>query len=194
MRRIAVDYELYNFILGCALYDIDSQLATNLHMFVDNQLSSYGLSLSSKILVVADNENKMLAAFEDKWCPYWMLNSLSQQTVRTHVVTSEENDKKLVERDKVQSLFENIKQIVTYVRRNHRQVKLKQKLQLYSDIRFNGAFHMMNAFLNVYDDIGGVVNNNYIDSLTAINNELLEEICGFLKLFDQAVEELSEEE
>ena len=53
---------------------------------------------------------------------------------------------------------------------------------------------MMNAFLNVYDDVGGVVNNHYIDPLIAIDKKLLEEICSFLNLFDQTIKELSEAE
>ena len=66
LRCITADYERYNFILRCALYDRDSQSATNIRIFVDAQLSSYGLSLNSKILVVTDNENKIHAAFKDK--------------------------------------------------------------------------------------------------------------------------------
>ena len=43
---------------------------------------------------------------------------------------------------------------------------------------------MVNVFLNVYDDIGGVINNNYIDLLTAIDKDLQEETYSLLKLFD----------
>ncbi|CAF3332432.1 unnamed protein product [Rotaria socialis] len=76
--------------------------------------------------------------------------------------------------------------------RTHRQVKLKQKLQLYSDTRFNGAFSMLNVFLNVYGDIGSVLNSGYIDYLTSVDKDLLQEVCRFLIVFDNAIDQLSE--
>ncbi|CAF5106077.1 unnamed protein product, partial [Rotaria magnacalcarata] len=66
LRFITEDYKLHNFILGCILYDIDSQSANNIRLFVDAQLLSFGLTLNNKIFVVTDNENKMRAAFKEK--------------------------------------------------------------------------------------------------------------------------------
>ncbi|CAF1398655.1 unnamed protein product, partial [Didymodactylos carnosus] len=128
LRHVSVDFKLYNFILGCVLYDVESQSASNIHMFVDEQLSLYGFG-----------------------------------------------------------------KICTHVRRTHRQIKLKRKLQLYST-RFNRAFYMLNVFDKVYVDVGGVINNNYMDYLSRIDKNLLEELCGFLVVFDQAIDQLSEEE
>ena len=126
-RCITVDYKLYNFFLGYALYDIDSQSATNIRMFVDTQLSSYGLSLNSKIFVVTDNENEMHAAFKDRCiCIGCSIHYLNKQF--EYDFTSEEIDKRFVKCDKVHPLFENIKQIITHIRQSHPQVKLKQKL------------------------------------------------------------------
>ncbi|CAF5168719.1 unnamed protein product, partial [Rotaria magnacalcarata] len=68
------------------------------------------------------------------------------------------------------------------------------KLQLYSDTRFNGAFYMLNVFLNVYDDIGSVLNSGYIDYLTSVDKNLLEEVCRFLIVFDNAIDQLRAEE
>ncbi|CAF3641083.1 unnamed protein product [Rotaria socialis] len=193
LRFITTDYKLHNFILGCILYDVETQSATNIRMFIDAQLLSYGLSLKNKIFVVSDNENKMRAAFKEKCirigCSIHYLNKQLE-----HSFTSSEIDKKPVRCDKIQDLFENVKKIVTHVRRSHRQVKLKQKLQLYSDTRFNGAFYMLNVFLNVYDDLNGVLNSVHMDYLSNVDKELLEEICGFLKTFDEAINQLSEEE
>jgi hypothetical protein len=193
LRHITTDYKLHNFILGCVLYDIESQSANNIRMFVDAQLLLYGLSLNNTIFVVTDNENKMKAAFKDKCirvgCSIHYLNKQLE-----HSFTSDEIDKKPVKCYKVQDLFGNVKKIVAHVRRTHRQVKLKQKLQIYSDTRFNGAFYMLNVFLNVYDDLGGVLNNNFMDYLSGVDKEVLEELCVFLKLFDQAIDQLSEEE
>jgi len=53
---------------------------------------------------------------------------------------------------------------------------------------------MLNVFLDVYDDIRSVINNNFLNHLTAIDKELLEELCVFLEIFDQAIDQLSEEE
>lgn len=160
---------------------------------MENKLALFGLSLNSKTFIVTDNENKMRAAFKDKCirigCSIHYLNKQLE-----HSFTSEEIDKRLINCDKIQSLFENIKRIVTHVRRTHRQVKLNRKLQLYSDTRFNGAFLMLNVFLSVFDDIYMLLNNNYMDYFTGIDKELLEEVCRFLKLFDKAINQLSEEE
>ncbi len=78
--------------------------------------------------------------------------------------------------------------------RSHRKVKLKRKLQIYLDTRFNRAFYMLNVFHINYDDLCGVINNNFIDYLTGINKELLEELRSFLELFDQVIDQLSDEE
>ncbi|CAM4863240.1 unnamed protein product [Rotaria socialis] len=53
---------------------------------------------------------------------------------------------------------------------------------------------MLEVFLDVYDELTGVINNAFMANLAAIDKELLEELCAFLKLFDQAIDELSEEE
>jgi hypothetical protein len=56
-----------------------------------------------------------------------------------------------------------------------------------------GTFYMLNVFLNVDDELGGVINNNFIDFSTGVDKELLEELGVFLKLFDQAIDQLSDE-
>ncbi|CAF3751948.1 unnamed protein product, partial [Rotaria magnacalcarata] len=193
LRFITKDFTLHNFILGCIFYDVDSQSANNIRMFVDAQLLSFGLTLNNKIFVVTDNGNKMRAAFKEKCtrigCSIHYLNKQLE-----HSFTSEEIDRTFVRCIKIQNLFDNVKKVVTHVRRTHRQVKLKQKLQLYSDTRFNGAFYMLNVFLNVYDDIGSVLNSGYIDYLTSVDKNLLEEVCRFLIVFDNAIDQLSAEE
>ncbi|CAF5082801.1 unnamed protein product, partial [Rotaria magnacalcarata] len=160
---------------------------------VDAQLLSFGLTLNNKIFVVTDNENKMRAAFKEKCTRIGCsIHYLSKQL--EHSFTSEEIDRTFVRCTEIQKLFDNVKKVVTHVRRTHRQVKLKQKLQLYSDTRFNGAFYMLNVFLNVFDDIGSVLSSGYIDYLTGVDKDLLEEVCQFLIVFDNAINQLSEEE
>ncbi|CAF4996325.1 unnamed protein product, partial [Rotaria socialis] len=135
----------------------------------------------------------MCAAFKDKCirigCSIHHLNKQLE-----HSFTSEEIEKQTVKCGKVQHLFENVKKIATHVRRTHRQVKLSRKVQLYSDTRFNGAFHMLNVFLKVFDDIGVVLNNNYLSYFTVIDKELLEEVCKFLELFEEVINKLNQEE
>ncbi len=58
----------------------------------------------------------------------------------------------------------------------------------------NGEFYMLNVFLKVYDDIGVVLNNNYLSYFTLIDKDLLEEVCKFLELFDEVINKLSQEE
>ncbi|CAF5166774.1 unnamed protein product, partial [Rotaria magnacalcarata] len=53
---------------------------------------------------------------------------------------------------------------------------------------------MLNVFLKVFDDIGVVLNNNYLSYFTAIDKELLEEVCKFLELFEEVINKLSQEE
>jgi hypothetical protein len=193
LRHVTLDYKLHNFILGCVLYDVESQSANNIRNFVDSQLLSYGLILDNAVFVVSDNENKMRAAFKDKCtrigCSIHYLNKQLE-----HSFTSVTIDKQPVKCDIAQDLFKNVKTIVTHVRRSHRQVKLKRKLQIYSDTRFNGSFYMLNVFRVVFDDLGGVINSNFIDYLTAIDKELLDEICDFLLIFDQVIDQLSDEQ
>ncbi|CAF4085749.1 unnamed protein product [Rotaria sordida] len=193
LRHVTKDFKLLNFILGCFLFDSESQSASNIRAFVDSQLLSFGLVLNSNIFVVTDNENKMRAAFKERCirvgCSIHFVNKQLE-----HSFTSLEIDKQPVKCDKAQNLFGNAKRIVTHVRRSHRQIKLERKLQLYSDTRFNGAFYMLEVFFDVYDELAGVINKNLIDSLGAIDKDLLEKLCVFLKLFDQAIIQLSDED
>ncbi len=192
LRHVTEDFKTLNFILGCFLYDVESQSANNIRTFVDTQLLSYGLILDNTKFVVTDNENKMRAAFKEKCirigCSIHYVNKQLE-----HSFTSTEIDKKPVNCNTAQSLFDNTKRIVTHVRRSHRQTKLKRKLQTYSDTRFNGAFYMLNVFFDVYDELAGAIHRNFMDALVAVDKEFLEELCIFLKLFDQVIDELSEE-
>ncbi|CAF4940274.1 unnamed protein product [Rotaria sp. Silwood1] len=193
LRHVTKNFKLLNYILGCFLFDSESQSASNIRSFVDSQLLSFGLVLNSNIFVVTDNENKMRAAFKEQCirvgCSIHFVNKQLE-----HSFTSLEIDKQPIKCDKAQCLFGHAKRIVTHVRRSHRQIKLKGKLQLYSNTRFNGAFYMLEVFFDVYDELPGVINKNLIDSLAAIDKDLLEELCVFLKLFDQAIIQLSDED
>ena len=59
------ELQLYAFILGCYLYDRDSQNANQIRQFVNGKLMEYKLSLDSDKFVVTDNENKTKFCFKD---------------------------------------------------------------------------------------------------------------------------------
>ena len=67
LRHVIKGYKLQNFMLGCVLYDAESQSATNIRTFVDSQLLSFGVTLNDLIFVVTDNENKLPSAFKEKY-------------------------------------------------------------------------------------------------------------------------------
>ena len=53
---------------------------------------------------------------------------------------------------------------------------------------------MLEVFFDVYDELASVINKNLVESLAAIDKDLLEELCIFLQLFDQAINQLSDED
>ena len=52
---------------------------------------------------------------------------------------------------------------------------------------------MLNVFNNVYKDFGGVLNSSHMDYLINTDKDLLGELCDFLVVFDEAIDQLSEE-
>ena len=70
-----------------------------------------------------------------------------------HSFTSEIINKIPVKCELVQSIFTNIRKIMSHTRHPHKQSKFSRKLQSYSDTRFNGAFYTMNIFLLVFDEL-----------------------------------------
>ena len=52
---------------------------------------------------------------------------------------------------------------------------------------------MLNVFLSVYDQIGCVINSNFTVNLLDIDRNLLEELCSYPKVFDQVINQLSDE-
>ncbi len=108
-----------------------------------------------------------------------------------HCFTSNTLEKLPVNCDLVQIMFDFIRKIVCHMRRAHKQSKLPRKLQSYSDTRFNGAFHTMNVFLTVFDDLAGVLDRTFLDDYMLIDKDLLECVCSFLAPFEEVIEELS---
>jgi len=77
------------------------------------------------------------------------------------------------------------------MRRAHKQSQLSRQPQSYSDTRFNGAFHTMNIFLVVFDELAGVLERTFLNNYILIDKDLLESVCLFLKPFEEVIEQLS---
>jgi hypothetical protein len=170
LRHIDTSMRLHNYVLGCYPYDIDTnQSAPNIRAFVEQILSEYGLHLNVNTYVMTDNEGKMKSAFAKEHCKRIGCSDHYLSKQLEHSFTSTTIDKENVNCQIAQKMFEKVKSIVTHVRRSHKQMKLSRKLQGYSDTRFNGAFHMMNVFHDVYDDLLMVLSSNHLSTYFEID-------------------------
>ncbi|CAF4082991.1 unnamed protein product [Rotaria sp. Silwood2] len=184
------DLQLYVFILGCYPYDRDNQSSNQIRQFIDSKLMEYHLTLDDSKFVVCDNENKMKSSFKDLCtrvgCSIHYLNKQLQHCFTTDVI-----DKMPVDCDIVQQMFNSIRQIVSHMRRSHKQSKLSRKLQSYSDSRFNSAFYTMNVFLIVFDELAGILERTYMNDYMLIDKDLFASVCLFLKPFEEVIEQFS---
>lgn len=96
--------------------------------------------------------------------------------------------------DLAQNTFNQVKKIVSSVRRSHQQRKLSRQLQMYSQTRFGGAIIMLNIFREVFFELPEVLSNTkVVDDYNMIDKELLDEICDFLEAFDEVIIALNED-
>jgi hypothetical protein len=183
---------LYCFVLGCYHYDLESSSAINTRKFVESKLSEFGLNLNENVYIVSDNEPKMLSTFRLNCkrigCSCHYINKQLE-----HAFTKKEIDKLPVQCDLAQLLFERVKKIVCHVRRSHKQTKMSKRVQTYSETRFNGAFIMLQVFLDIFDELGLVLDNVNLNDYLLLDKEFLEQICSFLKVFDYVIEQLSDD-
>ncbi|CAF3172584.1 unnamed protein product [Rotaria sp. Silwood2] len=164
------DLPLYVFILGCYPYDRDNQSSNQIRQFVVSKLMEYHLTLDDSKFAVCDNENKMKSSFKDLCtrvgCSIHYLNKQLQHCFTTDVI-----DKMPVDCDIVQQMFNSIRQIVSHMRRSHKQSKLSRKLQSYSDT--------------------GILERTYMNDYMLIDKDLLASVCLFLKPFEEVIEQFS---
>ncbi|CAF4455354.1 unnamed protein product, partial [Rotaria magnacalcarata] len=59
--------------------------------------------------------------------------------------------------DDIQKLFDNVLNIITYIRRSHNQSKLSKKLQIFSETRWNSAYDMICSFIEVYPQLNDIL-------------------------------------
>ena len=90
-------------------------------------------------------------------------------------------------------MFDHIRKIVSHMRRTQQQSKLPRQLQSSSDTRLNGAFHTMNAFLTVFDDLAGVLDRIFLDDYVLIDKDLLKYVCLFLDPFEEVISSIKVE-
>ncbi|CAF4904109.1 unnamed protein product, partial [Rotaria magnacalcarata] len=57
----------------------------------------------------------------------------------------------------IQKLFDNVLNIITYIRRSHNQSKLSKKLQIFSETRWNSAYDMICSFIEVYPELNDIL-------------------------------------
>ena len=153
LRHIDDDFRLFSDILVCYPYEAPSQSATHFHAFVDSKLREYNLQLDSSKFVVSDNEPTMLAASRDKCtrigCSDHFLNKQLQHLFEPTEIHLNRSTVEKVNCETAQNIFLHVKNIVTNVRRSHRQQQLSMKLQIYSETRLNGALIMLDVFRSV---------------------------------------------
>ena len=196
--RYVDDFQLYTFILGCVPYDAISHSAVHLREFVNRVLNEYKLQLETTKLVVTDNEPKMLSAFRDQCsrvrCSDHYLSKQLQHAFESEQIHLNRNTVEKVDCDLAQNTFNQVKKIVSSVRRSHQQRKLSRQLQMYSQTRFGGAIIMLNIFRDVFFELPEVLSNTkVVDDYNMIDKELLDEICDFLEAFDEVIVALNED-
>ena len=104
------------FYLGCKPYTLDNQKAKNVRIFIEQELSAFGLTLGNHSYVVSDNENKMKAAFSDLNCVGCADHYLSKRL--QHAFTDSKADTA-----EAQTLFTTVKGLFSNIRCSHRQVR-----------------------------------------------------------------------
>ncbi|CAF5184754.1 unnamed protein product, partial [Rotaria sp. Silwood1] len=98
--------------------------------------------------------------------------------------TTEKIDGELVNCESSQDMFNGVKNIVSSVRRMHKQQNLSKKLISYSDTRVSGAYEMLIVFLNVFDELPTILEVKLLSIYSQIDKDLLHDICDFLFPFN----------
>ena len=133
------DLKLQVFILGCFPYDREDQTSNQIRNFIDTKLMDFHLSLDNSKFVVSANENKMKSSFKDGCARIGCTIHCVNKQVE-HSFTSEIIDNIPVKCEIVQSMFANMRKIVSHTRQAHKQSKLSRKLQFYSDTLVQWCF------------------------------------------------------
>ncbi|CAF1018142.1 unnamed protein product, partial [Didymodactylos carnosus] len=179
--------DLRVFTLACQAYDYETQQSKNIRAFVERILDEFGLSLSDDVYIVTDNENKMTCAFKSNvqriGCSAHYLNKILEHGFK----------KKDINCDELQSLFKSVHELVTHVRKCHKQSLLSVNVQSYCKTRFNGSYLMMNSVLNVFNELSNVISDDQKLNYLTISRDELQLVCLYLKHFDDVIERMGAE-
>ena len=127
-------------------------------------------------------------------CADHYLSKQLQHAFESEQIHLNRNTIEKVECDLAQTIFNEVKKIVSSVRRSHQQRKLSRQLQTYSQTRFGGAIIMLNVFREVFFELPEVLINTKIrDDYSLIDKESLDDICDFLEAFEEVIDALNED-
>jgi hypothetical protein len=188
LHSYSEQYGLLVFVLACKPYDLATQSADNIRLFTNTILESYGLAVDQVRYVVSDNENKMRASFRDDviriGCAAHFINKIVEHSLCNPNIDC----------DDIQRLFDDIHDLVVFLRSCHNQWKLSKKLQLFSKIRWCSAYEMISSFIDVYPDLNGIISDKSRKSILAgIDFDETLAFAKYLKYFVDVTELLSAE-
>jgi hypothetical protein len=140
----------------------------------------------------------MISAFRDQCsrigCADHYLSKQLQHAFESEQIHLNKNTVEKVDCDLVQNIFNQVKKVVSSVRRSHQQRKLCRQLQTYSQTRFGGAIIMLNIFREVFFELPEVlINTKIMDDYNMVDKELLDDVCDFLEAFDEVLDALNED-
>jgi hypothetical protein len=191
LGHVDLEFQSKTFLIGCYPYEMENKRAPTIRSFLDNILNEFGLKLNQEIFVMSDNEPTMKCAFSSNCkrigCSDHYLNKQMQ-----HAFTSKIIDGQIVNCESAQEMFNNVKYVVSSVRRMHKQQNLSKKLVLYADTRFGGAYDMLVVFSNVFDELAEILDSNLLKTYSEIDQDLLYDICEFLSPFITVLDTLSD--
>ncbi|CAF1285589.1 unnamed protein product [Rotaria sordida] len=190
--HIDPEFQSYMFSIGCFPYEMENKRAPTIRTFVNDTLKDFGLVLDQEKFVVTDNEPTMLCTFNTDCkrigCSDHYINKQFQHTFTTKTI-----DGKFVNCDLAQGLFNNVKTLVSNIRRIHKQQNLSKKLVLYSDTRFSGAYEMLNVFSSIFDELVQILDSKLSTIYSNIEKDILFDVCRFLFPFDTVLRALSDD-
>ena len=82
--------------------------------------------------------------------------------------------------------------VAAHIKKLQKQTKLSKCVQTYSETRFNEAYHMLNSFVEVFNELSMVLDGSNLSQYLLLDKYLLEQICLFLEVFDEVIEQLSD--
>ncbi|CAF1558794.1 unnamed protein product, partial [Rotaria sordida] len=192
LSHIDPEFQSYMFSIGCFPYKMENKRAPTIRIFVNDTLKDFGLVLDQEKFVVTDNEPPMLCTVNTDCkrigCSDHYINKQLQHTFTTKTI-----DGKFVNCDLAQGLFNNVKTLVSNIRRIHKQQNLSKKLVLYSDTRFSGAYEMLNVFSSIFDELVQILDSKLSAIYSNIDKDVLFDVCRFLFPFHTVLQALSDD-